>query len=203
MEDLITHNMSSYHNKTVGILIVSKNRASLKKLLINIFKSLHKKDKIILVLDGVKGEKYLETFDSRLTVIEEEKKGFWGHIHREKYQNYFTTDYILHMDDDDTYVDTWRNVLRSQINIHRPDIIIFNMIFLKNSITFSHMSLDEDKYVPITGNVLFKNTPEIINHPWPTVVGGDSYRVTKMIEKLDLKVFHCDFPLIYKTNKTK
>lgn len=176
------------------ILIVSKGRDSLNGTLDSIFREIQSHDKVILILDGVFTPSNINKHP-QLQIIEEEYKGMWGHPHREKYQSSFKGDYILNFDDDDVMNLGWRSAINTLIARHsNPDMIVFNYVNL--NLNKSVMSISNTINC-ITGNVVFKNIPELTTESWGGY-GGDNLRCSRLINTGLYNVVYSEFALFNK-----
>lgn len=186
--------MEDKQHKTIGVLVVSKGRASLRKTLDSIYTELGEKDACKVILDGVKKPRYHKKYP-KIEFIEEDFKGFYGHPHREAYQSSFETKYILNVDDDDELTVGWREMLKLLLRRDKWDLIIWNYILEKNKRLALYTS---GQVPPITGNVVFKNTEKLTKKEWGDFVGADYLRVLKMLEDKTLKVCYTEFPIMIK-----
>lgn len=177
----------------IGILIVTKGRESIKDTLSSITKELRSKDKVVVVTDG---DIHLESENPQVTIIQGEELGYYGHPNRQKYQNIFDTEYILNVDDDDVLAPGWRSMISVITRSEDPELIIFN--YYDTTTNRIALRATEYKIAPITGNVVFRNTPEITRYPWGNFVGGDTKRVNDMRRELNLKTHISEFVIMNK-----
>jgi len=102
--------MPSFH-----VLIATIGRASLQTLLDSLLPQLTSIDHVTIVFDGVSAiPMNFGGSVCKIHVYEEPVKlGFWGHAIRNKYANRLErTDFVMHGDDDDTYLPNSFNRLR-------------------------------------------------------------------------------------------
>jgi len=99
---------------TFHILIATAGRPSLKNLLDSLKNELTENDAITIVFDGDKAKAkseissiWFSAHKSKINIIEQTPNlGFWGHGIRNKYQSILEPNctFVMHADDDDTYV---------------------------------------------------------------------------------------------------
>lgn len=99
---------------TFHILIATAGRPSLKNLLDSLKNELTENDAITIVFDGDKAKikseissSWFSAHKSKINIIEQTPNlGFWGHGIRNKYQSILEPKctFVMHADDDDTYV---------------------------------------------------------------------------------------------------
>lgn len=178
----------------LGVLIVTKGRDSIYNSLDTILPELRKGDQVLIVTDGE--DICIETNHPQVTVIKESKEGYYGHPLRQKYQNYFTNiDYILNVDDDDFLQPLWRSFIDTTVKRESPDLVVCNYYTENDYLAIKTMDFH---IAPITGNVIFRNIPELTSIPWGNFVGGDTARVLKMYKQKEIKVYKSDFVLFKK-----
>ncbi len=102
---------------TFHILITSIGRPQLVRQINSLIPQLNENDHITIVFDGVDIMK-LDTKKAKCKIHlykENKKLGFWGHAIRNKYAKLIEkTDFVLHADDDDYYLDNVFNRLRKK-----------------------------------------------------------------------------------------
>lgn len=177
----------------IGILIVTKGRESILDTLSSITKEIRKEDEVVVVTDG---EIDVPSKHPQVTVIKSDKLGFYGHPNRQKYQGIFDTEYIMNVDDDDTLNPGWRRVISVITNTQDPDLIIFNYYDVPTKSTA--LRATNYRIAPITGNVVFRNAPEITGYPWGNFVGGDTKRVNDMRRDMNLNTYISEFSIMNK-----
>lgn len=120
----------SIRNPSITYFIASTGRETLKDTL----RSLHGQfgfglDKIRLYFDGETNidpfSEEFEMFGKDISVLaSSDKLGYWGHGIRNKYQDWCSTDYIHHMDDDDIYSEGCIPTIRSELQSNYGKVLI-------------------------------------------------------------------------------
>ena len=138
---------------TFHILIATKGRPCLQRMLDSLKNELLSNDAITIVFDG-KGsitssgfsDVWLHGHLSHITIIEEEQPlGYWGHGIRNKYQGRLSpkTSFVMNADDDDVYVSGSFAILR-------------NSCMLNSSILYIACLFDSKKNIRIPSLVEYK-----------------------------------------------
>lgn len=123
---------------SLGLVITTIGRPSLKTMLDSIIYQLKSGDLIYLLVDGPefssKVTEILKNYDpSKIIRIDHNKNlGFWGHGLRNEYQKGLTTTHILHGDDDDIYLPNAIDNIRKNIELNGVDkLLIFKFLINK------------------------------------------------------------------------
>ena len=121
----------SKQTPTFHVLIATGGRPSLKTMLDSLKPELSNGDAVTIVFDGPKARakstiesNWLEGFKCPVNLVDQVPNlGFWGHGIRNKYQQILTpqTTFVMHADDDDSYVPGSFNKLRKQCT--NPDAL--------------------------------------------------------------------------------
>src|ERR1051325_10344038 len=120
----------SIRNPSITYIITSIGRETLKDTL----RSLHGQfgfgvDKIRLYFDGQPDiSPFTEEFDlfgkGMDVIVIGKTLGYWGHGIRNEYQDWCSTDYIHHMDDDDIYVSGCIPTIRTKLQQNYGKVLI-------------------------------------------------------------------------------
>jgi hypothetical protein len=181
--------MPSFH-----ILIATVNRPTLQRMLNSLLPQLTEDDHVTIVFDGFSDIPKFDLTHAKCIIhqfCEPTPLGFWGHGIRNKYANLLEkTDFVMHADDDDSYLPNVFSELRSKcVN--------------KDSLYIAKMKIG-NRIVP-AGNFIKLNdigTPNgIIPHKfnilstWESFVGGDGRFYEKLasivsnVEHLNLLIY--------------
>lgn len=130
------------------------------------------------VFDDVKQK--ISTFNCQTNIIFEQKNlGYWGHGIRNKYNN-LSGDYILHCDDDNTYLPGSISAIR-RICIDKSKLYIFKVKFCKDTI-WGKPKIQLGNIDTACGVI-----PSKYNSlsTWQPVYGGDYEFYQTLVENLD------------------
>jgi GT2 family glycosyltransferase len=187
---------------SLGVLVTTIGRPSLKNLLNSITPQLLDDDKIYLCVDGVEYfdlvENILKDFDtSKIILIKnEENLGYWGHGLRNKYQSTLTTTHIMHADDDDVYIpNSFDGIRESILEYGNNKLLIFKFFTDRNERAFV-WRFKEIRFGNIgTPSGVLPNNPEKMG-VWGYRYGGDA----DFYKSCEFEYEFID-KLIYKVNK--
>ena len=102
---------------TFHVLLATIGRSSLQRMINSLVNELLECDHLTIVFDGVKPINCdVSNIKCTIHIYEEERAlGYWGHEIRNKYAHIIEqTDFVLHADDDDVYVQGTFNYLRTE-----------------------------------------------------------------------------------------
>jgi hypothetical protein len=152
-------------------------------MLESLVNELTEKDYLYIFIDGKHNENKARTIINKIInlfvceviiKVEDEPLGNWGHGLRNKYQSTLKGDYIMHADDDDTYIKGSFNKIREKINETDNDETIFYYRF-----NYRYNSNLTVWYTPelMGGNIgtpsgVIPNKPELFGE-WKNKHGGD------------------------------
>jgi hypothetical protein len=133
---LIIEKFEHVADPTFHILIATAGRQELKNMLDSLKPELTERDAITIVFDGndSKGkstlnDEWLKDHKASIKIIEQDPRlGFWGHGIRNEYQTKLLpkTTFVMHADDDDTYIPGSFDKLRKTCN--DPDILYLTQL---------------------------------------------------------------------------
>jgi hypothetical protein len=160
--------------KTFHVLISTIGRLSLQRMLDSLSSQLKAHDHLTIVFDGVK----LKNCDTSKFVcnvhihIQPDTLGYWGHGVRNKYADRLDeTDFIMHADDDDRYIDGAFDRLREVCSDSEDTLYIARMF------GNSYFPKDDEYHIPGNvgtpcGIVPYKYNNKAI---WGLYGGGDGF----------------------------
>jgi hypothetical protein len=173
-----------------NVLIATVGRPSLQRMLDSLSPQLEEQDCLTLVFDG-KSEipKFnLSGFKCKVNqYCEPAALGFWGHGIRNKYASLLDkTDFVMHADDDDSYLPNVFSELRSKCidndSLYIAKMKIGNRIVPEgNFIKINHIGTPNG-IIPYKFNMLSK---------WESFVGGDG-KFYELLSSLVSKVEYLD-----------
>ena len=169
--------------KKISVFITTIGRETLINMLESLVNELTEKDYLYIFIDGKHNENKARTIINKIInlfvceviiKVEDEPLGNWGHGLRNKYQSTLKGDYIMHADDDDTYIKGSFNKIREKINETDNDETIFYYRF-----NYRYNSNLTVWYTPelMGGNIgtpsgVIPNKPELFGE-WKNKHGGD------------------------------
>lgn len=169
--------------KTISVFITTIGRPTLNRMLLSLVNELTEKDTLYIFIDGKDNEAKSKLIINNVVdlfvceviiVVEDEQLGYWGHGLRNKYQSQLKGDYIMHADDDDSYIEGSFNKIREKINNSENDDIIFYYKFYTN---FSLKYFVWNAPIIALGNIgtpsgIIPNKPDLFGE-WGYLHGGD------------------------------
>jgi len=183
-------------NSTFHILIATAGRRTLRNLLDSLKNELESNDAITIVFDGEGAKEqseitseWFECHKSTINIIEQTPYlGYWGHGIRNKYQGILNPEctFVMHADDDDTYVAGSFDKLR-KLCINPNTLYIAKMFVVQ-----------QDRYIPANNNIAVGNigTPNGIipnaiagKSTWENFCGGDGRYYTNLKNNVNEIVF--------------
>ena len=171
--------------KTISVFITTIGRPTLNRMLLSLVNELTEKDTLYIFIDGKDNEAKSKLIINNVVdlfvceviiVVEDEQLGYWGHGLRNKYQSQLKGDYIMHADDDDSYIEGSFNKIREKINNSENDDIIFYYKFYTN---FSLKYFVWNAPIIALGNIgtpsgIIPNKPDLFGE-WGYLHGGDYF----------------------------
>lgn len=122
---------------TFNILIATIGRPTLQRMLYSLYEQLHENDCLTIVFDGHTTPPLFDISKFKCKVIqycEPTPLGFFGHGIRNKYASLLEKrDFIMHADDDDSYIEGSFNKLRSLVK-SKNTLYITRMIDVNNQL---------------------------------------------------------------------
>lgn len=193
----------SIHNPSIGYLITSVGRDTLKDTLRSLYGQFaHGLDRIYLYFDGrceLGIDHFSEEFEMYGNDIQwkllPENLGYWGHGIRNTYQTECETDYVHNMDDDDIYVEGTIPIARSAIQKAYGKVLICKfrnggtVIWRKQKISFGDIG---------TPSGFIPNRREVFG-TWGYGYGGDYDFYTSLQERIGKENLVFNGTLIVKT----
>jgi len=181
--------MPSFH-----ILIATINRPTLQRMLNSLLPQLTKVDHVTIVFDGFLNIPKVNLTHAKCIVhqfCEPTRLGFWGHGIRNKYANRLEkTDFVMHADDDDSYLPNAFAELRSRC-IHNESLYIAKM-------KLGNRIVPEGKFIKQnhigTPNGIIPHKFNMLS-TWKSFNGGDGEFYKKLsilvskVEYLDLLIY--------------
>lgn len=164
---------------SISVLLTTIGRPELNGMLKSLEFELNEYDNLYIVVDGKQFSNKAQEIISKYkfkgdvqVIIEEETLGYWGHAIRNKHQKTLKGDYILHADDDDTYLKNSFDKMRKYC-AYKDKIVFFrfildyskNMLVWKSSPGLSFANIG-------TPSGLIPNIPEKFG-VWEYRHGGD------------------------------
>lgn len=182
--------------KTFNVVVATKGRATLSRLLKSVTPQLTESDYITVIFDGCQPNTSLFNGVRCNVIIKHEKDalGCWGHGARNKHQDNLPGDYLMHADDDDIYTPGAIGKIRSRCTK--------DAIYLFQIQTNSGIKIPDKKELKY-GNIgtpcgIIPNKPPFPK--WEHKYGGDFIFYKQLC--LDKKVVFVD-EVIYLVNPQK
>jgi hypothetical protein len=160
-------------NLKFNILIATVGRPTLQNMLNSLSPQLSEDDCLTVVFDGhsqIPVGFDFTNFKCKLNLLYEPVAlGYWGHGIRNKYANILEPkDFIMHGDDDNTYIDGIFDTLR-EVCIHQESLYVFKIIF-KNTYLPKDCQIREGNIDTACGVIPYELNKKGI---WLNRVGGD------------------------------
>lgn len=118
--------------KAFNVIITTIGRPDLQRMLDSICPQLEESDYITIIWDGGNPNDFMvETKATKISIVNDQPLGHWGHGSRTKWQKYLPGDYFINADDDDAF--TPDAMLEIRKNCTDDKLYIFKML-VNNSI---------------------------------------------------------------------
>ena len=193
------YNTTQKVKKSINILIATIGKKSILKTLLSLKNQLDKNDYLTIIFDGVDDNLDLIKFFVKKNficniniILEKQKKGYWGHGIRNKY-NDLDGDFIYHCDDDDVFLPNAISTIK-KICICTNTIYIFKIIRENGEIIWKNKEIKINKISTQSGII-----PNHINKQgyWELKYGGDYDFYKKITENNNVLYIN---EIIYKKN---
>jgi hypothetical protein len=127
---------------TLSVVIATTGRPTLLATLESL-RQLRSTDEIVLISDGDHPQALAMLKATGLTcatrhLVHQPQANDWGHTPRNLYSHLATKDRVLHMDDDDLYLDGAIEVMRAECAKHPDRLVVFQMLTPHGRIPATH-----------------------------------------------------------------